>query len=182
MTAQQSDDPSIDAMDLILMLLRAPGSPRPNEVDGITRLEKLLYLAEREGDLPPAARAALTFQPYDYGPYSKDVYEAAEILERLGLISEARVFRGSALDEMEEVLVGADREGVERRFRLTDKGGVIAQELAARSPRTAASLKAVKEKYARMPLQQLLRYVYTIYPEVAAKSRIKRQVLGSDKV
>lgn len=169
-----------DGMDLILMLLGAPGSPRPYELDGITRLEKLLFLAEREGDLPPQVQSVFEFKPYDYGPYSKDVYEAAELLERFGLLKESRVYQGSGLDEMEEVLVGADREGVERRFTLTENGRVVADELMKRHPGVAAALKIIKERFGRMSLQQLLQYVYTAYPDTAAKSRIRRKVLGNN--
>ena len=175
---QPTEAESPDGMDLILLLIGVPGSPRPFELDGITRLEKLIYLAEREGSLPTRVREAFTFKPYDYGPYSKDVYEAADLLERFGLLTESRVYQGSGLDEMEEVLVGADREGVERRFILTENGRVVAQELANRYPQIAATLQAIKGRYGRMSLQQLLQYVYTNYPESAAKSVIRRRVLG----
>jgi uncharacterized protein len=167
-----------DALDLVLLLLAAPGAQRPNEVEGITRLEKLLYLAEKETDVPSRVVEPFRFEAYDYGPYSKDVYEAVELLEGMDLVRETRIFRGSSLDEGEEVLVGADREGIERRFHLTDNGLVVATELGKRYPDVAASLAKVKKAYAKMPLRQLLRYVYSVYPEVAEKSKIRSDILG----
>ena len=95
-----------DALDLVLLLLAAPGARLLNELDGITRLEKLLYLAERETDVTSKVNEPFKFEPYDYGPYSKDVYEAIEILERMRLINETRTFRGTSLEEGEEVCGG----------------------------------------------------------------------------
>src|SRR5712692_9899135 len=92
------------APDLVLLLLEAPSKVRSlqGRVNGITRLEKLLYLAEREQAISDSVEGAFEFKAYHYGPYSKQVYDAVELLKRLGFIDEERFIEDAALDEMEE--------------------------------------------------------------------------------
>lgn len=177
----QPDTSTLIAPDVILMILGASGghgSPT-DRIDGITRLEKLLYLVRRETSVPNSVDEYFTFKPYNYGPYSQGVYEAVELLEEAGLIHEDRVLEGHTLDEMEEAYATAsDREGVERRFSLTDAGRAVAELLRRRHPSVAKDLADVRAEYAAMPLRQLIRYVYSKYPESAVKSTIRDDVLG----
>src|SRR5260370_32749696 len=108
--------------DLILMLLAAPTGTRSvrQRLDGITRLEKLLFLADQETSIPSEVTDPFEFEPYDFGPYSKAIYEAVELLEQAGLVQEDRAFQGQALDSAEEaqVIPPEEREGLERRSLL----------------------------------------------------------------
>jgi uncharacterized protein len=166
----------LQAADLILLLLRAP-DPHPNRLDGITRLEKLLYLLERETDIRQTVDDPFSFRPYHYGPYSREVYEAVDLLEEARLVREERVLEGNTLDEAEaaDALAG-DREGVERRFYLTDDGQAVAELLRQRHPQAYGWTEQFKRSYGHMPLRQLIRYVYSKYPESAERSRIRDQV------
>lgn len=175
---------SIDQLmgpDLVLLLLRAEGSDparQRDRVHGITRLEKLLFLADQESELPGAVQEALVFRPYNYGPYSKQVYEAVDVLEDANLVGEEKALNGRPLDAMEEASIDPDgTEGLERRFYLTQDGRDVADYLARQHPEYYRLLNEVKGKYGNLPLRKLIQYVYRRYPEFAEESLIKHQVL-----
>lgn len=169
---------SLEGSDLVLLMLAAPtkvGSA-VNRVNGITRLEKLLFLVEKETEIPDAiGKEKLQFVPYDYGPFSKDVYQAVELLEEAELVTEVRVVDGKTIDSMEDVDVTGAVEGdeyVERQFVLTDKGTAVANLLGRYHPDVLSALSTIKDQYAARPLSSLIRHVYTTYPESAANSKI----------
>ncbi len=166
--------------DLILLLLAAPTDVRDaqDELRGVTRLEKLLFLAEKEESINAEVTSGFIFEPYHFGPYSKQVYEDVDVLEQLELLKDERHY-GETLDELEEVAAsGGDREGVERRFYLTEEGRAVAKLLGRQHPHVMEKLSRIKNTYAGMPLARLVRYVYQNYPDYAAKSVIRERVLG----
>lgn len=172
------------AADLVLLLLRAPtfGDSGRGRVNGITRLEKLLFLASKQEELGTLVEDDYQFVAYNFGPYSRQVYEEVEILEQADLVREERAYGGETLDELEEIdAVGLDREGIERRFVLTDDGEAVAELLARRFPEAAEKLARVKARYGDMPLARLVRYVYEQYPPYAEKSLIREKVLGKPR-
>jgi hypothetical protein len=181
---------SVDASDLVLLLLAAPTAiaDLQDQCRGITRLEKLAFLLERETDFANTVRVPtddLHFQPYHYGPYSKELYDAVTFLASIGLLRDRRVDVSSRLEIGEEYEgfewtdLGAgspteDRPYVERRIDLTDKGRLVARLLSERVGDPAVQrITAVKDRFGSLPLRQLLRYVYDIYPQMAAESRIR---------
>lgn len=169
------------APDLVLLLLAAPSQGRVEEgkINGITRLVKLLFLALQETDVAKHVKDPFPFKPYDYGPYSKEIYEAVELLEEAGLLRDKRIMAGRSLDEMEELAAATEeREGVERQFILTMEGGAVAKLLAQHSPEASEMLAAIKDKYGGMPLGRLIRYVYQQYPSYAQKSKIRDRISG----
>src|SRR4051812_591984 len=95
----------IEQADLILLLLAAPTMHKDLEFrcDGITRLEKLLFLVEQETDLDKEVDETFSFEPYHYGPYSKEVYAAVDFLKALRLLDERRVDAKSGYDLSEEL-------------------------------------------------------------------------------
>jgi len=180
--SEPSPTPSepLEAADLVLLLLQAdaPGQ-EAGRLHGITRLEKLLFLATQEERADLEVENPFPFIAYDYGPYSKEIYEAVEVLEKADLLEETRVSSTASLDEMEEVAaVDADTEGVERRFRLTRQGLAVAEYLAHQHPEAAGKVQRVKERYGTLPLRRLIQYVYSNYPDYAKASVIRDEVLG----
>lgn len=169
--------------DLVLLMLAAPTevAAAQGRVNGVTRLEKLLYLADRETDVSAAVLdERLVFKAYDYGPFSKEVYEAAEILEEAELVHEERQVSGQSVDSLEDVevtgAVDAD-EYVTRCFVLTDKGRAVAGLLGDQHPAVVKALSGIKDRYAARPLASLIQYVYRAYPESAVNSKIRVRVL-----
>jgi uncharacterized protein YwgA len=168
------DEPLL-APDLILLLLAA-GSARG--INGITRLEKLLFLVDKQTDLATRVEDPFPFRPYNYGPYSKEIYEAIDVLEEADLVSEERVYADDVpLDEMEDAAASdTELEGVERRFQLTENGRAVAGLLARRHADATATLTQIKDRYGKMPLRQLIRYVYSQYPPYAEASLIRDSI------
>jgi uncharacterized protein YwgA len=183
-TVGEKDSSGLDQTDLILVLLAAETKHRNARfrVDGITRLEKLLFLLAEEDDykgFKDEIAEPFTFEAYHYGPYSKEVYSSVDLLKALRLLREKRVDVKSGLDlnEESEVLglsLPAEERYVERQFILTDDGRAVARLLSTRlSPAAKQMLTDLKDRFARMPLRQLLRYVYANHPKYAEKSLIK---------
>ena len=173
------DSEQLVGSDLILLLLAAPTrwEEATNRINGITRLEKLLFIASNECDLDNV-EDAFEFTPYHYGPYSRAVYEAVEILEEAGLIRESRPFVASGLDRAEELFSDMTNEiEFERQFILTPDGEAIANYLAKWHRGVSAQLSEIKDRHAGVALQSLIRYVYTRYPTYAIKSRIRDEIL-----
>jgi uncharacterized protein len=172
----------LDQTDTILVLLAAATSdPRQRyRCDGVTRLEKLLFLLENETGFKDEQAELFAFEPYHYGPYSAAVYNAIDFLKSMRLIEERQIDVSSGLDvgEQAEALDPDDlNQGnsyVERQLILTDDGKAVAKVLSTRvSSAGKEALTQIKDRYGSMPLRQLLRYVYSRYPEYAERSRIK---------
>ncbi|MDE0120295.1 MAG: DUF4065 domain-containing protein [bacterium] len=165
--------------DLVLMLMGAPTKHEQaiHRINGITRLEKLLFLADKEAHVQDNIVDRLSFVAYHYGPYSHAIYKAIELLKEAEFIVEDREIDMASVDDIEEVITGVYEEGsIERRFRLTETGLAVAELLGRKFPEVWQGLTAIKERYADLSLQSLIRYVYTAYPTYAEQSRIRDKV------
>lgn len=166
--------------DLILLLMAAPTrfKSAQNRLSGITRLEKLLFLADRETAITTQVSEPLKFVAYNFGPYSKQVYEAVEILEEANLLVEERQIDSQDLDSMEEAeRVDDTTDYSERKFQLTPDGIALSNFLGSQRPGIIHDLTKIKDQYAGLSLRELIRYVYTKYPESAENSVIRDKVL-----
>lgn len=188
---------AISRRDLVLLLLGTPTSGDSGQgVGGITRLQKLLFLLEKEGGLKPSGDG-FEFAPYKAGPYSARLYDDLEFLENLGLISRRLSDSATELEAVEadfafEDLINPEPESQEEmvrptadvyeehRFSLTAKGEARLQKLLATGQYTPLkkSIEAIKRKYGRYSLNDLLYYVYTNYPDMTTESEIKEKVLS----
>ena len=79
------------------------------------------------------------------------------------------------MEEAERVEDATDYS--ERKFQLTNDGIALSEYLGKLYPEVIQSLTAIKDKYAGMSLRELIRYVYTKYPESAENSIIRDKVL-----
>lgn len=185
--------------DLVLLLvgLREDGE-LGDSIAGVTRLQKYLYLLEKEAGLKPDDRGGFAFTAYNYGPYSSKLYDDIEFLENLELVTSRPVAEASELEaDAVETLSYEDLiddgptdngkdEGAraadayqERRFSLTEKGRKRVAELLAKGEIDPAvqSIRKMKGKFSTYSLIDLLHYVYTKHPDSASFSDIKDKVL-----
>ena len=181
---------SITRTMLLLQLLAEPGSKSGDgAVQGITRLQKLLFIAEREAGAKVTQGRDFEFTAYKFGPVSKDLYDDLEKLENLGFIEAQSVAEPSAveLDEFGlsfEGLMGEETQEAgetfeEKRYRITNAGLQWLKERARDFGNEAiAGIRRVKGKYGNLSLSDLLYYVYTRYPEMTSESEIRERVLG----
>ncbi len=173
----------VKTKDIILYLLFAGGM---RSVSGRTRLQKMLFLLENEGQLDARSFAKFGFEPWKYGPFSKEASADVEFLENAGLVQTCRI--GPAAEpewsELEELSQDYADDGGEyspeqlfaqEEFSLTDRGAQFVRErIESRiPPKLKQAIADVKKKYNRMSLTSLLRYVYAKYPQYAVKSELR---------
>jgi hypothetical protein len=180
----------IEIDDAIVLLLgtKIPGA-REGEISGITRLEKLIFLLERETGSAEWLDQKADFEPYNFGPYSSLVYQAIDLLSSANLIEDTAAPATDDSDtwESREKIGLAEGASVEpdryttRDFKLTERGWRYFSALTAElSPAELAEIAEFKRRFAFLPLRQLIRYVYKKYEEFTTKSIIRDDILGSE--
>jgi hypothetical protein len=95
----------------ILLILKAGGG----EVCCKTKIMKILFLLERVYGI-----TGVKFEPYSYGPWSKDVEDALRRLVELGLIEER---------ELPKPQEGPEHTGLMYLYRLTEKGRSVVEKI-----------------------------------------------------
>lgn len=191
---------TIGRRDLILFLIGLdPHGELGDEVNGMTRLQKLLFLLEKEAGLR-ATGEGFEFEAWKAGPYSSRLYDDLEFLENLDLVSSESTAEATDAEASEMELEEAAAEDVtfeelmgdspgkqpdpdtyeERRFRLTPKGLQRVERMIQKGEYkpVADGIRKIKSKYASHSLNDLLYHVYTKYPEMTVESEIKEKVLG----
>lgn len=166
------------------------------------RLTKMMFLFEKE--IAPILRKNGTpiedddlpdFIPYNYGPFSRDVYEQVELFQSIGFVQvtdlkvkeemsevddrEEQAF----VDEMESQGYENHRDGRFMQYRLLSRGEsfVTQKILPGLNAGSVKILSKFKTEVTQTPIKTILRYVYAKYPEMTGKSLIKDQVLESEK-
>lgn len=183
--------------DLLMLLLYAtgPSGEVAEPIQGQTRLMKMVFLFQNElvkqfnlGDvIEPSAFPE--FVPFDYGPYSAQVYGDLEFLVNLQFI---KVVENGQPDVTEEekrefdywsATAKADSDlnarNVGRAFELTERGRRFVEEKLWLNLNVAQrnALNEFKQRCVSTALRSLLRYVYTKYDKMTTKSLIKNEIL-----
>ena len=189
---------SISRRDLLLLLVGLrPQKSSEEGLGGITRIQKLLFLLEKEHSLTPTTEG-FSFTAYKAGPYSPKVYDDLEFLENLGFLRREPVAEATDEEtaEMEftfedlmgpnEVMEGGAEElgftrdsFEENKYYITDKGRKKVEEMLKRAEYTpfVEGIRKTKSKYANYSLNDLLYHVYTRFPDMTTESEIKEKVL-----
>ena len=180
----------LDCEDIILLIIEANERLLgKNGLSGITRLEKLLFLLEKETEFEGIA-LLFPFQAYNFGPFSIEVYEAIDFLEGCELITVsekaypsyyASAGEAKLVSEIEDTSIedsDATKEqnlAKEKIFRLTDNGRIVAKKLrlflCQKSSKDSKDLDMIVLRFSPLPLNQLIRYVYRQYPDMATESK-----------
>jgi len=184
--------------DILLLLLYSPGrTEQANEpIAGRTRLMKMLFLFREEalkhfrGGVQIDSDNFYQFFPWDFGPFSREVYDDLTFFELRGFIeredSDEDALPESAAEwelwlAMSRADTGEDpvSEYDEQVFRLALKGEEFAAELyATLTVEQKQLLREFKARLLKVPLRALLKYVYENYESQTTKSKIKEQVVG----
>lgn len=140
----------------VLLLLLYQNEQEP--IEGITRLQKLIFLIQEEiGEL----EKSFQFEPYDYGPFSQDLYTEVDELVRRGLIRR--------IDD--ETPSGNERYS----FKITEEGIDYLYEEADEEIRTGDigdKISQIKQEYNSMSILALLDEIYEDFEDYAAESVI----------
>jgi len=183
--------------DLLMALLYAKGhtGKQHEPIIGKTRLMKMVFLFDKEirskfnlkKTIPVSALPK--FDPCDYGPFSSQVYEDLEFLVEIGLVDVIKIEDTELLEEERQEYEywqatsgGEDKEQDEfqERFSLSKLGREFVKEelLNSLSKEQWDALDEFKRRCTSAELKTLLRYVYTKYPDMTTKSKIRKRVIG----
>ncbi len=190
--------------DAILLVLASDPRGPLTPLVGTTRLQKLVFLAEREGDVRPED-GGFGYEPHKYGPLSRQLYDDIEFLVNLGYLEksdepalEPRVHslesieqldaseflceqvppqspEDSDQDEREEEAATASSDSVV--YKLSQKGLDFLREEGLLDDPESDAVRSIVRRYGRRSVPELLRYVYTRYGEFATESEIRDRVL-----
>lgn len=181
-------------VDLVLLLLyaRGPAGTVAEPITGITRLTKLLFLLEKETN----ASNAFKFVPYKMGPYSSEINPVIEFLTSFPTPDNPLVFTGDGdaqsgaspeqsryIEEVASMDDSAQQLSVQnnKQFKLTERGEKVAKYVwDKQEDEVTYSFELIKKRYGGMSLRQLLKYVYSKYPDMTQNSEIKDYVNGNN--
>lgn len=175
---------TLEIDDAIVLLLGVPANDPSlrDQIKGITRLEKLVFLIERETALKDLLKEDARFRPYNFGPFSENVYRSVGYLSSYGLLEDTGRISDNTEDAWEQIqAIGIDQIDpyLTRDFRLTDIGKRYYESLIQDIPEHyIQDLSQFKERFAPIPLRQLVRYVYLRYPDMTERSLIREDILN----
>jgi uncharacterized protein len=180
-------DSKLEIDDAVVLLLGAPSRVRKlrGRIEGVTRLEKLIFLLERETSAGHWLAEKGDFVAYNFGPFSVKVYQAVDMLSAAQIINDSGELTDNEEDSWERKHVIGESSGgpdpyVTRDFELTDRGWRYYNKLVEELPEGALDeIVALKNQFALLPLRQLVRYVYQRYGEYTDRSLIRDDILGS---
>ncbi len=138
-----------------LMLLEANEG---ESVEGITRLQKLIFLAQKEGD---GIDEEYQFKPGKYGPYSRPLYDDVDRLVDEDFISESIEPNPFGNEKKVYELEDNGEQLLENPSQFVDNPGELRD-----------SIEKIKEEYNEMGFWELLEYVYENYPKMAENSEL----------
>lgn len=172
----QNQPSNLDREDILLLLLSAlSGCGTKQRVAGITRLEKMMFLLQKETGFSGKLQNKFNFEPWKFGPFSKEIYADLDLLASLGLVDAEERTLPSYVEhtEREEYsrLIEDDEEIVEKTFALTDRGCKVSEKLRAFvSDKDWQEIEGLTKRFEKVPLTRLIQYVYHRYPETTSKS------------
>jgi len=138
----------------LLIYFFLPSAKKTSLIDPIRIMKGLFLFKMSYGNL---LADFYSFKPYFYGPCSFEIYDDLLMLKMKGLVDEYKppLSRWSY-------------------YRLTEQGGQIAKELIKKgSMELIDDLKKIKMKVTGLTFLNLLKEVYSLYPEYSKVSLIK---------
>ena len=144
---------------LLPLALMYAGDGEP--IEGRTRLQKLVFLMQKrleEAGEDPLQSDDYEFIPYDYGPFSKELYDDLdEIMAR------------NMVEGREENL---DEDKVKYNYKIQEDGEQwVSDQLSKKEAQRILELaEEIKNEYGDVYLSDLIDEVYSRYPKYAENS------------
>ena len=187
----------LNGSDYLLLMLYLSNK---SSVMGAVRLTKMMFLFNEEIVALLKIKGLDSerlpeFIAYNFGPFSKDLYEQVEFFKGLGFIKTTNI---NVKEEMAEVddweeeafvdeLFAQDKDflnkdGKYMKYEIVGLGiKFVEQELLPQiTDDQKQILESFKNKIISLSPKQILKYVYTKYPKYAENSLIKSEVLGNE--
>ncbi len=183
--------------DVLMLLLYAKGQrgEQCEPIRGRTRLMKMVFLFDKEvrrkfnleQQIPESVIPK--FKPFDFGPFSADVFSDLEFLVELEFVKVSMLENAEVVPEEAQEYdywqAGTDPgDGSgpesEEEFSLTNVGREFVEEqiAPALTPEQWDVLEKFKARCTGTELRSLLHYVYSRYPDMITKSKIREAILG----
>lgn len=170
-------------------------------IKGAVRLTKMMFLFNKE--IVPLLKAKQPlleidilpdFIAYNYGPFSKDVYEQISLFQNINFIKVDNLKASEEMgevDDWEEPLSRDDFFEVADQYDQQVDGKYMEYSLGAAgkqfveselignlTPEQRLLLEKFKKRITTMSIKNILQYVYLKYPEMTENSLIKDEVLN----
>ncbi|MCH8047190.1 MAG: hypothetical protein IID44_26100 [Planctomycetes bacterium] len=179
-----------NAMDLLIVLLYTPGTREQHAepIDGITRIQKLMFLLSQGVGPRQLVREAEScgFVSYKMGPYAPQIIRDLEDLLSAGIVASKRLEyllpddgdnRDLAPHDWERTRTKTKRVESLRYSLTADLGMNVGKELwKSLSSRERDDLARFKSFFNSLSLRQLLIFTYERYPDWTTESTIKEQL------
>ena len=181
------------ALDVLMLLLYSEGDSGEigEPIEGITRLDKIMYLLSQSPEFSQIVNKSYEFQADNFGPFAPELFDDIQALKQECII-------GASERKTKNKIETVDEESVEKVFdeesdinvswkkypvetyKLTDLGMKIAAQLYDNlTEPQKMKIKKIKKTFGEMSLKNLLYYVYSTAPtKMLEKSKIKKEVLG----
>lgn len=181
------------ALDILMLLLytRGASGAEGEPIEGITRLDKIMYLLSQSAEFSKIIKGGYTFQADNFGPFAPELFDDIQALKQEGVIeaSERKTTNKietvdeesveKVLDDEPDMNVSWKKYNVET-YKLTALGMKIAAQLYVNlTEDQQKEISEIKKKFGKMSLKNLLYFVYSTAPsKMLEKSKIKEKVLG----
>jgi len=187
--------PKLNGADYLLLLLYLN---KEEPIMGAVRLTKMMFLFKEE-IAPLLKKKGLEsdklpeFFAYNFGPFSKDVYEQVELFKNIKFIQvtnvlvheemaevndyEEAVFEDDIDEFNDDYMLNAD--GKYYKYQILKKGEqyVESEILPLLTNEQITLITQFRNKMTALSPKNILKYVYTKYPEYTKKSQIIEEVL-----
>ncbi|MBK7106865.1 MAG: DUF4065 domain-containing protein [Ignavibacteriae bacterium] len=189
----------LNSKKLLLLLLYSSGKTSEicEEIKGRTRIVKMIFLFNEEikKDFIKDANIEMepiTFYSWDYGPFSKDIYNDIEFFINNNLI----IVRNNSLEKeeielfeyerwledqyMSNEVVNLSEKYNQEIFQLSQKGKDWIEKNIWHllSQNQIEILKLFKKRLNEASLDAILRYTYLKFPNYTDQSKIKEKIIG----
>lgn len=179
------------ALDILISLLYAEGvhDNQSEPIEGITRLDKMLFLLSEDDDFKVIIQQGYNFEADNFGPFAAELFDDIEALkhENIIIITSSREPKNRVevadeeknIDPMEDDNP-SDYDFSVNVYQLTEQGNRVGKLLwEGLTDIQRKKLVNLKKAWQTRPLSDLLHYVYSRYPKTTEKSKIKRQIMYS---
>lgn len=185
---------------ILLLILYSPGkTDKINEgLIGRTRIIKMMFLFSKEikknftKDSKVEIVSFPEFYAWDYGPFSKDVYNDIEFFINNDFVNSKYIDEQLLDFEFQEYEKWIDDFSFDYEkelllsnpcnecFSLTDKGAKFVEKniYSNLSNNQKEIIKYFKKTITTTSINGILRYTYLKYPEYSIKSKVKERIIG----
>lgn len=131
-------------------------------IEGRTRLQKMVFLMQKElkkPDQPGDFGKGYNFIPYDYGPFSKELYDDLDVMVEQDFVDDTEVpLQSGKVKYVYEIKKDGEKLVNSEAEKWDDVEAII--QLA----------QEIKQEYNNMLLSELIEFVYSEYPDYAERS------------